>query len=585
MKILVRKINAPILFCIGIILLFSSCNKFEINNQTSVFKDVNIITMNCDSILFKHSVLVKDRKIVDIGIFEEMDIPKDAQIIDGKDQYLIPGLCDMHVHINEDEDRLLYIANGITLVRNMSGDPYHLKVRKKINEGCLIGPEIYTTGPIIDGLNPYWPTISIVINDKEKVFEVISQMKNDGYDAIKVYEKLTREVYYEIIRVAKELDMPVVGHVPESLSVRDVLFSGQTSIEHLDGYDRYFGVDLVVEETVKSGIWNCPTIFLYKNYESLDSLKNNPTAEIKYVSPGIVEYWKTLNHREEKKYVKQMQLLNTLTNNNANIVAGTDAGNPYLVAGFCLHDELSIRQDAGLTPYHVLLSATRNCAEMLGCETRLGTIEKGKDADLILLKNNPLEDINNTRSITGVMAKGSWYSKKDLCSILDDAAKKNSLMQKITFRNNVFMKLLVILLAITFLSTFLIRPIVWVLSKNKLKSLIHNNAHHNKFRIRFFVISVSIISLIQLLLIATLPEPTIQNGLPAVIGVSKLVRYETLLPFVNLIFLIILLILYAIALLRNYLSTYWKWQTLLIISASIISLVLMNYWGFIKVYL
>lgn len=584
MRIIKRKITVFILFNISILMLFSSCKKCTIDNQTTVFKDVNVITMCNDSILLGHSVLIEGNKIVDIGIFEEMEIPKAAQIIDGKGQYLIPGLCDMHVHLYDDDDRMLYVANGVTLIRNMSGDPYHLKVRKKINEKCLIGPEIYTTGPVIDGLNPHWP-LSLIISDKDEVFEALSKMKNDGYDAIKVYETLTKEVYDEIIRVAKKIEMPVVGHVPQSLDLKEVLFSGQKSIEHLKGYDRYFYDEQIIAETVKSGIWNCPTLLCDKNCENLNYIKKNPPSEIKYVSPNQVYNWGNWNP-VNMGFVMHMKLINTLTNNNANIVLGTDAGTLYVVAGFSLHEELSLRQDAGLTPYQILLSATRNCAKMLGYESRLGTIEKAKDADLVLLKNNPLENIKNTKSIVGVMTKGSWYPKEELNSMLEMvAAKKNALMQKSTISNNIFMKLIVLILILTFLSAFLTRPILYVFNRNKLK-LISDNVHITKYRIRFLVISVSIISLIDLFLVATLPEYAIKNGLPAtLIGWPNYVKYMTLLPFVNLIMLIPLIILYTIFLLRNYFSTYRKWHTLLIISASTISLVLCNYWGFIKLYL
>jgi len=282
-----------------------------------------------------------------------------------------------------------------------------------------------------------------------------------------------------------------------------------------------------------------------------------------------------------------MKLLNTLTNNNANIVSGTDVGNPFLVAGFSLHDELSIMQDAGLTPYQVLLSATKNCAEMLGYESRLGTIERNKDADLVLLKNNPLENINNTKSIVGVMTKGSWYPGEELNSMLDDiAAKKKSLMQKLTIRNNVFLMLLVIILSLTFLSAILLRPVLYFFNRNKLKSLIRDNAHIKKYRIRFFVTSLSIMSLIILFLIATLPEVVIQSGLPtSLVGVSALVRYQVLLPFVNLIFLISLSIFYVVGILKGDFSTYRKWYTFLIIITSIITFILINYWGFMKLYI
>jgi imidazolonepropionase-like amidohydrolase len=586
MKTIFRKTTAFVLFFMGITLLFSSCNKCKIDNQSLVFKDANIITMRCDSILFEHSVLIKDRKIIDIGIFEEMDIPKDAQIINGKGKYLIPGLFDMHVHFNDDDDRLLYVANGVTFVRNMLGDPYHLKVRKKINEGCLIGPEIYTTSPLVDGLNPYWPMGSIVIDDKEKVFKLISQMKRDGYDAIKVYEKLSKDVYNEIIKVAGVLDMPVVGHVPKSVGIRNVLASGQVSMEHLEGYKNLLSDEKIISETVESGIWNCPTLILYKKYESLYSLKENPPDELKYVNPGTIKDWKNL-YQTNGELVRYKELLHTLMQNNANIVAGTDAGNPYIIAGFGLQEELSIMQDAGLTPYQVLLAATKNCAEMLGYESRLGSIEPKKDADLVLLNYNPLEDINNTKSIYGVMTKGIWYPKDELNTMLEKVAdRKNSLLHKLTFQNSVFMKIMVFILVITLLSTILIRPILWIFKKNKIKGLlINDNVHINKYRIRFLVITVSILSLIYFLIISLLPESFVLNGLPDVLGVSKSLRYLTLMPFVILIFLMTLLIVYTIAFLRKDLSTFRKWQAFSVILASILALVLVNYWGFIKWYL
>ena len=585
MKMKFKKIKDSILFSMTIILLFSSCNKCEIDTQTTVFKDVNIITMSNDSILLEHSVLVKNRKIVDIGIFEEMDIPKDAQLINGKDQYLIPGLCDMHVHFNDDDDRLLYVANGVTFVRNMLGDPYHLKVRKKINKGCLIGPEIYTTSPLIDGLNPYWPMGSIVIDDKEKVFELISQMKRDGYNAIKVYEKLSEDVYNEIISVAKELEIPVVGHVPKSVGIRNVLASGQVSMEHLEGYKNLLSDEKIISETVESGIWNCPTLILYKKYESVNSLKENPPDELRYVNPGTVNDWKNL-YQTSGELVKYMELLQKLVQNNANIVAGTDVGNPYIIAGFGLHEELSIMQAAGLTPYQVLLSATKNSAEMLGYESRLGTIELKKDADLVLLNNNPLEDINNTKSIAGVMTKGIWYPQDELNAMLVKVADKKSLLsQKATFHGSTIMKLLVFILAITLLGSLTMRPILWIFKRNKIKGLLINNESLNKkYSIRSLMISVSALSLIYLLIISFLPESFVLNGLPDFLGVIKSLKYLTLIPFIILIFLMTLLIVYIIAFQRKELSPYNKWQTFSVILASVFTLVLVNYWGFIKWY-
>jgi len=580
MKIIFRIIKVVKLSCLGIILLFSSCSKL-VDNQTTVFKDVNIITMVNDSILYGHSVLVKDNKIVDIGIFDEMEIPKDAYLINGKEQFLIPGLSDMHAHYNSD-DRKLYVANGVTLVRNMWGNSFHLISKEKINEKCVIGPELYTTGALIDGLNPMWPG-SLVINDKEKVFEALSQMKKDGYDAIKVYEELTKEVYDEIIRIAKELEMPVVGHVPRSMHIKDVLLSGQHSIEHFDGYQNLYADDEIIAQTIKSEIWNCPTLLLFKNYKNLNNLRKTPPIEIKYMSQALMKRWEYANQYDEGVFEKQLQLLKILANNNANIVTGTDTQNEYVVPGFSLHKELAIWQEAGLTPYQILLASTRNSAEMLGYESRLGTIEKDKDADLVLLKNNPLEDIKNTKSIVGVMTKGSWHSKAELNSLLDEVVAKNeSLNQKSTIHNSLFIKLLMIIIALAFLSTFVIRPTLLVFNRAKLKSIISYDVNIKKYRIRFLVIAVSTISLMILFLIATLPQGSIHYGLPEFLPADILTRCKLLVPFINLTFLVVLTILYTILLLRKELSSYKKWHTLSIIIASTILLVLLNYWGLLR---
>ncbi|HKK61081.1 MAG TPA: hypothetical protein VJ951_00895 [Bacteroidales bacterium] len=141
-------------------------------------------------------------------------------------------------------------------------------------------------------------------------------------------------------------------------------------------------------------------------------------------------------------------------------------------------------------------------------------------------------------------------------------------------------------LSLTFLSAILLRPVLYFFNRNKLKSLIRDNAHITKYRIRFFVTSLSIMSLIILFLIATLPEVVIQSGLPtSLVGVSALVRYQVLLPFVNLIFLISLSIFYVVGILKGDFSTYRKWYTFLIIITSIITFILINYWGFMKLYI
>lgn len=403
--------NIGVLFLMT--LVFSSCS----NKRSIVFKNANIIPMTNNTILEKTSIHILDGKIIAIGNFQNFDIPGDTLIINAKGKYITPGFSDMHVHINNPEDYSLFVANGITLVRNMWGEPRHLESRNKIKNKEIIGPEVFTSGPIIDGKTPVWQ-YSLILDNKEKVEPAIKKMKADGYDFIKVYERLSREVYLETIRVANNLNMPVIGHIPNSLILEDVISAGQTSIEHFNGYNLYEkDFNHQVDITVNSQVWNCPTLIVTKTLRELKQAKENKKTELKYVNPDTLSLWgNTYSYPHD--FAGDKKILKAINTKGGKIVSGTDTGNPYVVAGFSLHQELEHMNNAGLTPYQVLQTTTINPAKMLNIDDRIGTIEIGKDADLVLLHKNPLEDIKNTRTIAGVMTKGRWFHEKRIQKIL-----------------------------------------------------------------------------------------------------------------------------------------------------------------------
>lgn len=394
-----------------IIFALISCGK-----KRMIISNVNVIPMTGETVLSNYSVIIDDGKIESIGPAADMNDSPKTLTIDGTGKYLIPGLCDMHVHIREIYERKLYIANGVTLVRNMWGYPFLLKVRKWINNGILVGPEIFTTGPLIDGKAAIWPG-SFIIDDPAEVPGALTKMKKKGYDAIKVYDDLKPDVYHAIIETARYLQIPVDGHVPYKVRLQNVLNAGQRSTEHFEGYNYYEMTDALYDQIIDSGVWNCPTFMVLDNYGNLSKLRDREIAGLKYITKDMINEWKSARGfwTDVEGYG---QLLKELYDRGANIVAGTDVGNPYVIAGFSMHDELRYMQQAGLTPYQVLLTATKNPAVMLGIEDRLGTIEVGKDADLVLLDKNPLDEIANTTTITGVMQKGTWYPHTSLQKIL-----------------------------------------------------------------------------------------------------------------------------------------------------------------------
>jgi imidazolonepropionase-like amidohydrolase len=388
-----------------------------------VFKNVNIVPMTSEAVLEGLSVYVSNGRIAAIDSFEALSPPDGTTIIDGTGKYLTPGFSDMHVHFFEPslaQYLKLYLANGVTTVRNMWGIPAVLSARDALERGDILGPRIYTAGHLIDGPDSKVQG-SLILDDVRDVEPAVTEMKEQGYDFIKIYDELSTDVYDEIIRVAKGISVPVVGHVPRSVGVSHAIQSGQFSIEHFTQYylQNDSGLDEQIALTVESGIWNCPTLIVLNAYEDLDAARIRTKPLLKYVEPGELSSW-TQASNTALNFPDRTELLHDLYSEGANIVSGTDAGNPYIIAGFSLHTEFELMQASGLTPYEVLLTTTVNAATMLGVEEQRGTVKPGKDADLVLLEDNPLENIKNTRSIVGVMIKGKWLPQEQLQSMLDE---------------------------------------------------------------------------------------------------------------------------------------------------------------------
>ena len=417
---------------------------------TAAFVDVTVVAMDTESALPHQTVLVNGDTIVAIGPVDRTAVPAGAERIDGKDRWLIPGLFDAHVHLNDARDAVLYVANGVTTVRNMWGSPETVELRARAKtDPAWIGPSIVTAGPIVDGDPPIWPG-SAVVTTPAQAEQAVADHKAAGYDFVKVYERLTPEVYAALRAAAQKHGLRLAGHAPRRVAFADVL-AGQASIEHLTGYmmaaqdatskAATLGDDARLPEmiahadtsrlpalaadTVKAGIANCPTLVVMERIGGLDQYEAMlARPENKYVSAMTLAAWDPKNDfrfresgaarfaamRDANAFRKQ--LVKALQDAGATILAGTDTGNPFVVAGFAMHDELALLVAAGLTPYQALRAATVAPAELAGIPA--GVIRAGARADLVLLTADPLRDITATTRRAGTMLRGRWYAQAAL---------------------------------------------------------------------------------------------------------------------------------------------------------------------------
>lgn len=403
--------------------------------------------MNMETVLEKYNVIIKDGKIVKMGKAEKIKIPKNATVIEGSGKYLTPGLMDMHVHLWYKDDLELYLANGVTTIRDMFGNFSKLSMRSQIEKGEILGPHLYVASPIINGKTQTFDD-KIVITNPEEAEKYVKEFKKLGYDFIKVYETLTRDVYDAIIETAKKENIPVVGHVPSDVGIEIVLQSRQKSIEHLD---EYTDSEKLYDMTIENDVWNCPTIVAYKSlYRAWQKEKS---AGVEYLNPNHLPSWEFsmailkgliegynfnelniegISQEKIDDYIKIFQskvedmkiITKNLYDNGGKILLGTDAGTEIVLPGFSIHDELYNLVEAGLTPYEAIKAGTYNAAEFLNILDVAGTVEENKNADLILLSENPLEDITNMKKIEGVMIMGRWISKSEIDDMLNSRLRK-----------------------------------------------------------------------------------------------------------------------------------------------------------------
>lgn len=383
----------------------------------------------------------------------------------------------------------VFIANGVTGIRDLGNSVLSLarihELRGEVDTGRRVGPRFIAAGPLVDGRPASWPN-SVIADTPERARVLVDSLSEAGSDFIKVYSRLQAGPYRAIVEESRRRGVPFAGHVPDAVSASEASDAGQRSMEHLFGVVqgcskiereviaartallevRADGGDTLVAARAASAAnrratqgfdeatcralaarlarnhtWQVPTLTVFARADCITSTEMDREERVKYVSPRRQVAWPKMRAARARRNAADAELARTdslicsgamerltgfLYRAGVPILAGTDAGNPYVLYGFGLHQELALLVRAGLTPLAALQAATINPAVFLGATDSLGTVALGKRADLVLLDADPLADIENTTRIRAVLADGRYYDRPALDALLAAGARASA---------------------------------------------------------------------------------------------------------------------------------------------------------------
>ncbi len=423
---------------------------------------VTIIPMDLERLLADQTLLIENGRIVAMGPSSSFELAPGYAVVEGIGKYLLPGLADMHVHFSSPGDAILFLAHGVTMVRNMAGTPFHLAFQRHVQQHKLPGPFMVTTGPLLEGAAPVLPTWKVVAQPDEAE-SIVHACVERGYQQIKVYNLIQPEVLHALGLAAAQLGVRVVGHCPDAMTFEEAIAAGMTCFEHLTGIWRghlteglrqqpdqsNLALDVLrmtinhldlatirrlAQQMAAEQIWNCPTLVaLQWMHEAQRTGMAHPSIQplLKYMPQMALRFWKWLDPSDYRgpsypEWIDALHarnhlfshIVSVLHQEGAPLLVGTDTAVRFVIPGFSVHQELVNFVAAGLRPFEALRCATSEAARFLAQQDEWGTVMVGKQANLLLLNKNPLDDIRAVSEVEAVFVNGFFLSRADLDALL-----------------------------------------------------------------------------------------------------------------------------------------------------------------------
>jgi imidazolonepropionase-like amidohydrolase len=458
------------LFLFVVSLAFALLTQAQISAPVLVLCGGTLVDVTSGKELPNTAIVIRGERIEQIGPASSVAALDGAHIVDVTGKWIVPGLIDSHVHAGDEDTWMLalFLANGVTTIRNPGGNITELRLtRERLLQGKLVGPRLFFSGPLLDGMPPVWPGGSLLVDSPERASSAVNFLADQGADFVKVYNNVKEPELRAIVDAARQRGLPVAGHVPRTLTMTQAIEIGMTRLEHIritgkemlsaeeaaqidplplgrrepmlwQRYDLHSEkMRALVERLAQSKVFLDPTLVVDEapytsNPEAQKRDPNNEylspefvEASVKFASDPKFETPTELKPAAVEAFHKEQQFVGMCSQAGVRIIAGTDGpGIGKLVPGFGLHRELELLVEAGLSPLQALRAATATAAEALDKQDQLGTIERGKLADMVVVDGDPLEKIQNLAKIHLVVQGGKQYWPEVLLKQVQTEAHK-----------------------------------------------------------------------------------------------------------------------------------------------------------------